>query len=95
MEDDTNIVFRLLWKPVARKSTGPLSRQQIENLKKYRALLRNEKLELEDVDWMERDGLGNMVGYQLLFQHTDGLYRILFDGVDDDKGRLFIFNIAL
>ena len=84
-EDNEQIVFRSIWKPL-KKSTGPLASRQIDNLKKYQYLLQNKTLKLEDVEWSDVDKIG--ADYQLLFLHQEGLYRIEFDSFDGEQGRL-------
>ena len=91
-EENEQIVFNLIWKPL-KKSLGPLACQQIINLRKYYDLLRNKELKLEDVEWSDLDYFGHgYEGYQLLFLRPDGLYRIEFDSVDGEKGRLSEIN---
>lgn len=78
-EDDEQIVFRSIWKPL-KKSKGPLACRQIVNLKKYHDLLQNKQLKLEDVEWSDLDKLyRGCTDYQLLLLHQDGLFRIEFD----------------
>lgn len=84
-EDNEQIVFRSIWKPL-KKFTGPLASGQVVNLKKYHDLLQNKTLKLEDVEWSDLEKLGQE--YQLLFLHQDGLYRIVFDSFGGEQGRL-------
>ena len=87
-EDNEQIVFRSIWKPL-KKSNGPLASRQIGNLKKYHDLLQNKTLKLEDVEWPDLDKPDQgCEDYQLLFLHQDGLYRIKFDSFDGEQGRL-------
>lgn len=88
-EDNEQIVFRAIWKPL-RKSMGFLARQQLDSLKKYHALRQGEKkLPFKDIEWSDLDKLGQKCeNYQLLLLDQDGLYRIKFDSVCDDQGRL-------
>ena len=87
-EDNEQIVFRSIWKPL-KKSNGPLASRQIANLKKYHDLLQNKTLKLEDVEWPDLDKPDQgCEDYQLLFIHQDGLYRIKFDFFDGEQGRL-------
>ena len=84
-EENEQIVFRSIWKPL-KKSTGPIASRQIDYLKKYQYLLQNKTLKLEDVERSDVDKIG--VDYQLLFLHQEGLFRIEFDSIDGEQGRL-------
>ena len=81
-----------------KKSVGPLACQQIVHLNKYLDLLQNKTLKLEDVDWSELDYVGpgfrwsGYAGYQLLFLHQDGLYRIELESINGDEGKLSEIN---
>ena len=87
-EDNEQIVFRSIWKPL-KKSTGPLASRQIANLKKYHDLLQNKTLKLEDVEWSDLRKISQgCTDYKLLFSvPIEGLLRIKLDFFHGNQGR--------